>query len=91
MAFTHQDASVRRDQQLIPFADLALFGISFSRPHLYRMIKAGAFPEPVRLGPNRVAFRREAIQEYIDNLETGTLPPRRGAGRPKTKRASKAA
>jgi predicted DNA-binding transcriptional regulator AlpA len=52
-------------QEFIPFGDLYLLGIPYSRMHIYRLIKANIFPAPVRLGPGRVAFTREAIANYI--------------------------
>jgi predicted DNA-binding transcriptional regulator AlpA len=75
----------RIDQQLIGYGDLKLFGITFSRPHLYRLIKEGKFPSTVKLSENRVAFRRKDLQDYIDNLETGMCTARRKV---KTKKAA---
>ncbi|MDU2881666.1 MAG: AlpA family phage regulatory protein, partial [Enterobacter sp.] len=36
-----------------------------SRATLYRQIKAGLFPEPVRIGARRVAWRMEDIHAHI--------------------------
>jgi prophage regulatory protein len=47
-------------------ATAALVGISI--PTLYRYIKTGTFPGPIRLGPNRVGWRRKEIESWIDNL-----------------------
>jgi len=59
----------RRSQALLSFDGLRLFGISYSRGHLYRLIKAGKFPRPVKLGENRVAFVRNDIVAWIDALK----------------------
>jgi prophage regulatory protein len=39
--------------------------IPLSHSQLYRMMKAGTFPKPIRLSPSRIAFSAEAIQEFI--------------------------
>ncbi|MDJ4165317.1 AlpA family phage regulatory protein [Salmonella enterica] len=39
-----------------------------SRATLYRQIKAGLFPEPVRIGARRVAWRMEDIHAHISGL-----------------------
>jgi predicted DNA-binding transcriptional regulator AlpA len=46
-----------RQSQLIP----AIF--PFSSATLWRMVKAGTFPKPVKLGPRITAWRVEDIQE----------------------------
>jgi prophage regulatory protein len=61
----------RRGQDLLSFDDLRLFGIRYSRAHLYRLIKAGSFPQPVRLGEARVAFVRDEIVAWIEGLGRG--------------------
>jgi prophage regulatory protein len=40
-------------------------GISYSKPHLYRLIKAGKFPKPVPIGDNRIAFVEVEIEAWI--------------------------
>lgn len=52
--------------RLISFSDLPAKGIPYSVPHLYRLIKAGKFPRPVKIGENRVAFVDAEIDAYID-------------------------
>lgn len=39
-----------------------------SRAAIYAKIKAGAFPPPVRLGTNSVAWRADDIDKWIDDL-----------------------
>ena len=38
---------------------------SWSRPSIYRLMKADKFPKPVSLGDHRVAFKESDIQKYI--------------------------
>lgn len=40
-------------------------GIGYSRPHIYRLIKAGKFPRPVRLGENRIAFVEAEVDDWL--------------------------
>lgn len=39
--------------------------ISYSSSQIYRMIKAGLFPRPLRLGPGRVGWRRSAVEALV--------------------------
>jgi prophage regulatory protein len=48
-----------RQSQLIP----AIF--PFSSATLWRMVKAGTFPKPVKLGPRITAWRVEDIRELL--------------------------
>ena len=45
-----------------------LGGISTST--LYRWMAADAFPRPIRLGPNLVAWRRESVEQWLDRRPT---------------------
>jgi predicted DNA-binding transcriptional regulator AlpA len=60
--------SERREQMLLSYDDLRLFGINYSREHLSRRMKEGTFPRAVALGRNRVAWRREEIIAFIESL-----------------------
>lgn len=52
--------------RLICFADLKpVTGIGYSRDHLRRLVKAGAFPKPVNLSSARIAWREADVQEWI--------------------------
>jgi prophage regulatory protein len=44
----------------------SLKGISYSRVHIYRLIKKDKFPKPIRLGANRVAFVEREIDAWIE-------------------------
>jgi predicted DNA-binding transcriptional regulator AlpA len=59
---------------LLSYEDLKAFGITYSRMTLWRRQKDGTFPKAVRLGGNRIAWRRDEILAFIDGLErSGTL------------------
>ena len=60
----------RRARELLWWDDLPLFGIRYTRQHLYRLIANDRFPKPVRVGLNRVAFRSDDIKQWIASLET---------------------
>ncbi len=40
-------------------------GIKFSRQHLYRLVKAGKFPRPVKLGGNTNAWVEAEVDKYL--------------------------
>ena len=52
-----------RQSQLIP----AIF--PFSSATLWRKVKAGTFPKPVKLGPRITAWRSEDIRQLIERAE----------------------
>jgi prophage regulatory protein len=41
------------------------WGIAYSRSQIFRKVKAGSFPEPVKLGANRSAFVESEIAEWV--------------------------
>ena len=43
--------------------------LGISRTTLWRWLRTGQFPTPVRLGPGRVAFRESDIREWEDARE----------------------
>ncbi len=52
--------------RLIPMGALrSEKGVDYTRTHIYRLIKAGDFPRPIRLGSNRIAFVESEIDAYI--------------------------
>ena len=57
-----------RSRKLIPMDGLGTArGIMFySRSQLYRLIRAGKFPKPIRLSENRVAFCEHEIDAWIE-------------------------
>lgn len=40
---------------------------TLSKPVIYRLMKRDEFPLPVQLAPNRVAWRRSEVAEWVDN------------------------
>lgn len=38
---------------------------SLSRATIYRYIEKGAFPAPVRIGPNRTGWRSDAVDAWM--------------------------
>jgi prophage regulatory protein len=38
-----------------------------SRTSLWRRVKDGTFPAPIRLGPNRVAWNMDEVRAWLDN------------------------
>ena len=53
--------------RLLTMAELrTIKGVSYSRPHLFRLIKADKFPAPVKLGENRNAWVEAEVDEWID-------------------------
>ncbi len=40
-------------------------GIPYSRVHLDRLVKAGRFPAPIKLGANRIGFIEDEIDEFL--------------------------
>lgn len=39
--------------------------VSFKRAIIYRWIKDGTFPEPIKIGNKAVRWRREVIDQWI--------------------------
>ena len=54
-------------RRLVSMDELKDVGVSFSRPHLFRLIKAGKFPKPAKIGENRNAWPIEEINQWIDD------------------------
>ena len=42
---------------------------------LYRMVKSGHVPEPVRLGPRTARWREDEVDAYIAGLSRGVCEP----------------
>jgi prophage regulatory protein len=59
---------VEADMQLAQIVGVGAVcaALSVSKPTLYRMIRRGDFPRPIRLAPQRVGWRREDVQKWID-------------------------
>jgi prophage regulatory protein len=42
-------------------------GIPFSRPHLHRLIAAGKFPRPIKIGEGTNAWVEAEIDAYLES------------------------
>lgn len=47
---------------------------TLSAPTIYRAIKAGTFPAPLRIGPQRVAWPEAAIERWKAQLQPASPP-----------------
>jgi len=45
--------------------------VCMSRATIHRRVRAGAFPQPVRLGPNRKAWRESDVTAWIEAQTAG--------------------
>jgi prophage regulatory protein len=50
---------------LLDYGDLQGRGIKYSKTHLWRLSKAGKFPQPVKLGPGRNAWLESEIDDFV--------------------------
>lgn len=67
-----QQAQAARKVLLGP-GDLRALGISYSRQHIWRLVKDGRFPAPVALGPEpyaRKAWRSADVDAWLAALPT---------------------
>lgn len=53
---------------LISHADLTPMGITYSKPHLWRLEKENRFPKRVPVGPGRYGYVKSEIDTYIGDL-----------------------
>ena len=54
-----------KNDRLISWKDVQQI-VPYSRPHIWRLEKQGAFPRCIRLGPGRVAWLVREISEWIE-------------------------
>lgn len=52
--------------RLIPYETLASKCITYSKPHLWRLEKAGKFPKRVPIGAGRYGYVEAEIDAYIE-------------------------
>jgi prophage regulatory protein len=55
-------------QVLIPYRDLKAKGVPYSKPHLWRLERAGKFPKRVPIGPSRYGYVESEIDAYVAAL-----------------------
>ena len=68
------------ERPLILRIDSVMRETQLSKASIYRQIRAGTFPGPVRLGPRAVGWRRDAILRWLDSREPAS--PRSPQRRP---------
>ncbi len=51
--------------RMLDLSDLRAKGIKFSRQHIRRLIVAGKFPKPAKLGENTNAWPEAEIEQYL--------------------------
>jgi predicted DNA-binding transcriptional regulator AlpA len=52
--------------RFVTFKELkTIYGIPYSRTHLYRMIRAGKFPKPERPSAYRVMWRAQDVEAWM--------------------------
>jgi prophage regulatory protein len=54
--------------KLITYQDLAAKGISYSKPHIWRLEKLNKFPKRVPIGASRYAYVESEIDEFVDRM-----------------------
>jgi prophage regulatory protein len=52
--------------RLIPYEALAAKCIAYSKPHLWRLERAGKFPKRVPIGASRYGYVEAEIDAYIE-------------------------
>jgi prophage regulatory protein len=65
-------------QVLIPYRNLKAKGVPYSKPHLWRLEKAGKFPKRVPIGPSRYGY----VESEIDAHVAALIAARDAAGAP---------
>jgi predicted DNA-binding transcriptional regulator AlpA len=69
------------DDQLLPISDV-LKRTSFKhRSTIWRLVRAGHFPAPIRIGAGRNAWRLSRVLQWQTDRELHPMPPRAYFGR----------
>jgi predicted DNA-binding transcriptional regulator AlpA len=63
----HQPDPEPLKKHFIRQKDLLKTFVPFSATTLWRKIKAGEFPAPIKLGPSITAWRGEEIEEWVQS------------------------
>jgi prophage regulatory protein len=51
---------------LLSYDELPSKGVHYSKPHLWRLAKAGRFPKPIKLSAVRNAWIEEEVDAWIE-------------------------
>jgi len=62
------DSAYMREAQMVPAPNRpgALVPLPFSAPTLWRKVKAGTFPQPVKLGERITAWKVGDVRKWLD-------------------------
>jgi len=52
-------------------------GIGFSRGQIWRRVRAGTFPKPIKIGANRNAWVEDEIEAWLEGLKAARDQVRR--------------
>ena len=52
--------------RILSLNDLRERGIYYSRVHIHRLVKAGKFPAPIKVGQNRIGWVESEIDEWLN-------------------------
>jgi len=52
--------------RILSLNDLRERGILYSRVHIGRLVKAGRFPAPIKVGQNRIGWVESEIDEWLN-------------------------
>jgi predicted DNA-binding transcriptional regulator AlpA len=64
---SEQDGPPNGERRLLNRDALISKGVTYSRPHLWKLVEAGKFPRPIKIG--RINFWVEAeVNQHIDRL-----------------------
>jgi predicted DNA-binding transcriptional regulator AlpA len=70
---------------LLRYADLKTLGVLYSLSTIWRLIAAGQFPAPIKLGAATVAFFQDEVLEWVASRQRVVYAPSpnpRSRGRP---------
>ena len=59
--------------RLIAFNKVQELVGGISQPTIWRMRRAGTFPQPVKISPNRIAWRESDVRAWIDSRASADL------------------
>ena len=57
-------------ERLITMKELVTTYVRYSKAHIMRKVKDGTFPEPIRLGQGRIAWRESEIENWQATLSS---------------------
>ena len=66
-------AQLLDDITILRFRDLRDVGVIRNRVTLDRWVKAGKFPQPVRLGENSIGWRLSDVRRWMDERSGGSV------------------